>query len=112
MPRLTNAQKQQQQEQQQTMTRKRLVLVVVLTIIVAGFVLFSQHGVITRLGLTSDTTDLSSQLILQRDISDSLRTVIRVLETDTTEIERLARERYGYVRDGEEVYVISSDSAQ
>ncbi len=110
MARQTNAQKQLQQEQQQTMTRKRLVLVVVLTVLVAGFVLFSQHGVITRFGLTSDTTDLSQQLMRQREVSDSLRKVIRVLETDTTEIERLARERYGYIRNGEEVFVISSDS--
>jgi cell division protein FtsB len=52
------------------------------------------------------------QLVRQRSVSDSLRSVIRILETDTTEIERLARERYGYVREGEEVFVIKTDSAQ
>lgn len=94
------------------MTRKRLLLILSLTVIVAVFVLFSQYGVVTRVGLTSDTTDLSSQLMQQRWIADSLRGVIKKLETDTTEIERLARERYGYVREGEEVFVIKSDSTQ
>lgn len=94
------------------MTRKRLVLIIALTVIVAVFVLFSQYGVVTRVGLTSDTTDLSAMLQEQHAVSDSLRTVIRKLETDTTEIERLARERYGYVRPGEEVFVIKSDSTQ
>ncbi len=93
------------------MTRKRLVLIGALTVIVAVFVLFSQYGVVTRVGLASDTTDLSVVLSQQRGVSDSLRKVIRKLETDTTEIERLARERYGYVRPGEEVFVIKTDSA-
>jgi len=112
MPRLTNAQKQEQQEQKLTMTRKRLLLSVSLTVAVGIFVFFSQYGVVTRIGLSSDTTDLSMQMVRQKSISDSLRTVIRLLETDTTEIERLARERYGYVREGEEVFVIQTDSAQ
>jgi cell division protein FtsB len=112
MPRLTNAQKQQQQEQKQTMTRKRLLLTIGLTVAVGIFVFFSQYGVVTSIGLSSDTTDLSMQLVRQRTVSDSLRSVIRILETDTTEIERLARERYGYVREGEEVFVIKTDSAQ
>jgi len=112
MPRLTNAQKQQQQEQKRFMTRKRLVLIVTLSIAVALFVLLSPYGVIKRWQLTSDTTILSTELYNQRVVSDSLRNVIRSLESDTTEIERLARERYGYVREGEDVYVIKSDSAQ
>lgn len=111
MARLTKAEKRHQQEQKSTMTRKRLVLVVAMTLIVALFVAFSNYGLVTRMNLASDTTDLSDQLMLQSHVSDSLRTVIHRLETDTTEIERLARERYGYVRVGEEVFVIKQDSA-
>jgi cell division protein FtsB len=47
-----------------------------------------------------------------RRVEDSLRAAIRHLETDTTEIERLARERYGYVREGEEVFIIKRDTTQ
>lgn len=112
MPRLTNAQKQQQSEQRQTMTRKRLILIVTLIVLVAGFVLLAPYGVVTRVRLTSDTTDLYVLFSEQELKSDSLRSVIRKLETDTTEIERLARERYGYIREGEQVFVISTDSAQ
>lgn len=111
MARLTKAEKLKQQEQKMTMTRKRLVLIVIMTFIVLLFVAFSNYGIITRYGLSSDTTQLSGALMEQSRISDSLRTVIKRLETDTTEIERLARERYGYVREGEEVFVIKQDSA-
>jgi cell division protein FtsB len=42
--------------------------------------------------------------------SDSLRRQVRILETDSTEIERLARERYGYIRPNEEVFIINRDT--
>lgn len=112
MARLTKAEKAKQQEQKSTMTRKRLVLIVAMTFIVVLFVSFSNYGIVTRVRLSSDTTDLSGALMEQGRISDSLRSVIKRLETDTTEIERLARERYGYVREGEEVFVIKQDSTE
>lgn len=91
------------------MTRRRLIVAGILTALVAGFVLFSDYGLFTRLSLQSDV----SQLIVLRESlimkSDSLRNMIRRLETDTTLIERIARERYGYVRKGETVYIIEEE---
>jgi cell division protein FtsB len=97
--------------QKSLMTRKRLITIVLLSAGVLAFALFSNYGLMTRLTLMSETQELEGHLGLLRSTSDSLRRQIRILETDSTEIERLARERYGYIRPNEEVFIINRDSA-
>jgi len=99
-------------KQRSTMTRKRLMVIGILTVIVALFVLFSSYGVFTRFGLESDKGALNARIAAERRVEDSLRAEMHQLVSDTTEIERLARENYGYVRHGEEVYIIKRDSSQ
>lgn len=98
--------------QKKTMTRRRLIVIGVLTGIVVLFVLFSPYGVITRWSLEGDLNDLSAERTTVLATGDSLRAVVNRLHHDTTEIERLARERYGYVRPGEEVYIIRRDTTE
>jgi cell division protein FtsB len=92
------------------MTRKRLFTIAGLTLVVVVFVLFSNYGVITRLSLMSETEQLEQTMATLKTTSDSLRRQVRILETDSTEIERLARERYGYIRPNEEVFIINRDT--
>jgi cell division protein FtsB len=92
------------------MTRKRLFTIAGLTLVVIVFVLFSNYGVITRLSLMSETEQLEQTMATLKTTSDSLRRQVRILETDSTEIERLARERYGYIRPNEEVFIINRDT--
>ncbi len=92
------------------MTRKRLFTIAGLTLVVVVFVLFSNYGVITRLTLMSETDQLEQTMTTLKATSDSLRRQVRILESDSTEIERLARERYGYVRPNEEVFIINRDT--
>jgi cell division protein FtsB len=97
--------------QKSLMTRKRLITIILLSAGVLAFSLFSNYGLLTRLTLISETQQLEGHLGQLRATSDSLRRQIRTLETDSTEIERLARERYGYIRPNEEVFIINRDSA-
>jgi cell division protein FtsB len=92
--------------EQKRITRKRLLVIGILTGIVALFVLFSPYGVITRISLHGKASDLQESLTRLKSTEDSLRVSIRVLQTDTAEIERLARENYGYVRPGEDVFIV------
>ncbi len=92
--------------QKQVMTRKRLIITAVFTGAITLFVLFSSHGLLSRWRLNGDREDLQRQVDVLKHTEDSLRQHIKRLETDTLEIERLARERYGYVRPGEKVYMI------
>ena len=93
------------------MTRQRLFTIAGLTLVVVVFVLFSNYGIITRLSLMSETAQLEQTMTTLKATSDSLRRQVRILESDSTEIERLARERYGYIRPNEEVFIINHDTA-
>jgi cell division protein FtsB len=91
------------------MTRKRLLVIGVLTALILAFVLFSSHGLISRWELTSERSALRDEIQALKGQEDSLRHLIQQLEHDTIEIERLARERYGYHRPGEKVYIIKNE---
>lgn len=93
-------------QQRKLMTRKRIWIAVALTTLVLAFILFSPYGVVTRVSLASECTEIEQQIVLSQTTADSLRNYIKQLQTDTTEMERLARERYGYVRSNEDVYII------
>jgi len=95
-----------------TMTRKRAIIIGMLITIVAAFVLFSDHGLLQRVSLQSEQANLETKFNEMRQVEDSLRGVISNLQTDSTEIERLARERYGYVRANEEVFIIKRDTIE
>jgi len=91
------------------MTRRTLLIIGTLTAAIVAFVLFSTYGVITRIQMTAEGSALETEINELRRTEDSLRTVIKTLEHDTIAIERLARERYGYVRSGEQVFIIEKD---
>ena len=55
---------------------------------------------------------MSSEITSFRATEDSLRGLIHDLQHDTLKIERLARERYGYLRPGERVYIIKRDTSE
>lgn len=93
------------------MTRQRLFTITGLTLVVVAFVLFSNYGIVTRLSLMSEADQLEQTMTALKATSDSLRRQVRILESDSTEIERLARERYGYIRPNEEVFIINHDTA-
>lgn len=94
------------------MTRKRLIVIGLLTATIIVFVLFSSHGLLSRWRLSDQRADLVEEIDELRATEDSLRALIHDLREDTLKIERLARERYGYVRPGERVYLIKRDTSE
>lgn len=96
--------------QKRVMTRKRLLVIGLLSSVVLAFVLLAPYGVLTRLRLETEHAALVAQVADARHTADSTRAIVKKLQNDTLEIERLARERYGYIRPGEEVYIIKRDT--
>lgn len=90
------------------MTRRTVLIITVLTALLVAFVLFSNYGLLTRISLNAEGSTLHDEIMVLKSTEDSLRTVIKSLENDSLEIERLARERYGYVKQGEQVYIIDA----
>lgn len=88
------------------MKRRRLIIGGALSATLLGFVLFTNHGVVKRIELEMRQKTIEREIDRQRIVTDSLLRHIRILETDTLEIERLARQNYGMIKPGEVVYFI------
>jgi cell division protein FtsB len=92
--------------------RKRLLIGLLLGIPLGGYALFSSRGVFSRLSLEVEKRQLEETILTMRQQQDSLRTVLKRLESDTLLIEQLARERYGMIKPGEEVFLIDSSHTE
>lgn len=93
-------------EKKRSMKRRRLIIGGALSATLLGFVLFTNHGVVKRIELEMRQKTIEREIDRQRIVTDSLLRHIRILETDTLEIERLARQNYGMIKPGEVVYFI------
>lgn len=67
---------------------------------------FGNRGILKRVELEREVSDLHEGLYHDRATGDSLRLEIERIKRDTTAVERLARERYGMVRPGETIYKV------
>ncbi len=89
--------------------RRKLLIGGSLLLALLVFVLFSEHGVLKRISLESEKVDMIQEIKHEQRIRDSLKQRIHELRYDTTEIERVAREKYGMVKEGEKIYYIPED---
>ncbi len=77
-------------------------------LLIALFV--GEMGLPRYIGMRNHATELEHELADLRLETDALRDEVLQLRKDPAKIERLARERLGYVRKGETVYQVSPDS--
>lgn len=63
-----------------------------------------EYSAFDLIRLRQQQMDQSAQLVAARAELDSLRTVADRLENDAPTIERVARERFGMIREGEMLY--------
>lgn len=89
--------------------RRKLLIGGSLLLALLVFVLFSDHGVVKRISLESEKVNMIEEIRNEQRIRDSLNQRIEELRYDTTEIERVAREKYGMVKEGEKIYYIPED---
>jgi cell division protein FtsB len=85
----------------------RLFLVIGIIIFFVYLLFFSDFGYLTKWKLERERKDLLLQIQMELNRKDSLENRIKLLQTDTFEIERIAREQYGLVKEGEEIYAIT-----
>jgi cell division protein FtsB len=67
---------------------------------------FSNIGLLKRFKLEKRKIQLQEFIVREMKIQDSLKQAINLLKYDSTEIERIAREKYGMAKAGEKVYII------
>ncbi len=86
--------------------KKRLIWGGIIFAISLAVILFTKYGVFQGWRLEEEKTNIQSEIQRQTFVRDSLKRVIKRLTHDDREIERLARERYGMIKFGEEVIFV------
>jgi cell division protein FtsB len=90
--------------------RKRLLLTLLVGLPIGSYVLFSSRGVFSRMSLEVERYQHQQTLTAMRLQQDSLRQFVKRLQTDTVLMEKIARERYGMVKPGEQVFLLDQRS--
>lgn len=85
-------------------SRRKSVILWIAALFFASFVLFSNYGIVKMLSLELKKREFIDLIKREEYIADSLNKEIKRLKTDTLEIERIAREKYGMVKRGETIY--------
>lgn len=89
-------------------TKKKTNIFIIFTVltVVIVYVLFSPSGIINRIMLTNRNSDLKQELYYEEKVKDSLLIEINKLRYDTTEIEKIAREKFGMKKPNEKIYIL------
>jgi cell division protein FtsB len=74
--------------------------------ILAVFFVFYKYGLLQRFVLEQKKEVVEAEVIRAKFVEDSLRGYIKILTYDTLEIEKIAREQYGMIRQNEEVIYV------
>jgi len=84
---------------------KRRVLKITIALGILFVMIFSDFGYITTIQLLIKNAELRSEIDLFKQKNDSLKRRITILKSDSTEIERIAREHFGMIKADEEVFI-------
>lgn len=89
-------------------SRRKTILLLLLLSIVAYLFFFSEYGLIKSFTVSSTLAETEQRLISAQKTNDSILLEIEKMETDIYTIEKVAREEYGMVKPGEEVFILDS----
>lgn len=79
---------------------------------IALIVTLSDYGLWNRFKLEYETNSLERNIIALKDSNEMLLEEIEMLKTDTTTIERVAREKYGMKKRNETVYMLNDNEGK
>lgn len=88
--------------------RKKTVVISVVILGVLIFI-FSDHGLIKRILLELELKEKQELININKQTTDSLQLIINQLQSDSLEIERISREKYGMTKENEEVFYIKKN---
>ena len=88
-------------------TNKRLSLILFLGFALLLYVLFNNQGVIERMRLEHQKKEMLLKIQRAEQEQKQLQEQSKALEGDKKAVEKVAREKYGMVREGEKVYRVA-----
>lgn len=97
--------------QKNTLARHIIIGLVIFSFLFV-IIFFSNYGVLKRIKLEFEVGEMKNEINSLNNVHDSLLLKIMESETDTFEIEKVAREKYGLVKPGEKIFFIEKDTNQ
>ncbi len=88
------------------MKNKRAFFGVLIGIPLVLFLLFGNHGIVQRIRLQNQKTELEEKIRQAEAETKQLQAESKALDADKKTIEKVAREKYGMAREGETVYKV------
>ncbi len=95
----------------QQLTRNKMFMLGLLIAVPALlFMFFSNRGIVKRMSLESDKAEMELKVREAELENARLTEQSKALDTDGRAIEKVAREKYGLIREGETVYKVKRDN--
>lgn len=86
---------------------KRRVLMVAAGTILVLYVTVGDHGIVQRIRLQQQKAELTEKIRQAEEETRRLQAEAKALDGDPKAIEKVAREKYGMIREGETVYKVN-----
>jgi cell division protein FtsB len=86
---------------------RKLLLACGVALLLGGYVVFGNRGILQRIRLQHQKAELEVKIRQAEEETKSLQAQSKALDGDKKAIEKVARERYGMVREGEKVYKVN-----
>lgn len=86
---------------------KRLMLALLIGTPIVLYVFFGPRGIVQRIRLENAKAELETKIRAEEAETQRLQAESKALEGDKKAIEKVAREKYGMIREGETVYRVN-----
>ena len=87
-------------------SKKRKILYLLIIALMLYFLIFDNYGLIKRFNLENQNEEKRAMIYNEIKLKDSLNRENFLMEYDTNEIEKIAREKYGMIKPNEKVIIL------
>ncbi|KXK41023.1 MAG: Cell division protein FtsB [Chlorobi bacterium OLB5] len=92
--------------------RRKFFVYLLILLAVLSYAVFGKKGILQRVELEMENRELRDKLKAEQERTIILQKEIEDLKTSDKKIEKVAREKYNMVKDGEEIYKVVTDSTK
>ena len=89
-----------------------MVLLFLVLLVIISYAVFGKKGILQRVELEMENEELRTKLKEEQEKTIMLQKQIDELKSSDKEIEKVAREKYGMMKEGEEIYKVHVDSTK
>lgn len=92
--------------------RRRMILYLIVLLAIVSYAVFGKKGILQRVELEMENKELQLKLKEEQEKTIMLQKEIEELKSSDKKVEKVAREKYGMTKEGEEIYKIHVDSTK